>query len=354
MIRKRHICDLLKSLLVPVLLLVSAPVTREEVKSKDNPFYDKIVRCAIALNDDMYENDGLEAGMSYEVLKDFSRENDCTIEIQVYTGRQSPLDSLLLGKSDFLIIEKEKLQSSTGIISTATLCNSTVWAFPAENSSELLHVNSWLKSYLSTKDFEETRERFMKSYDPRARARSGRKYKELSPYDDIIRKEAVRLGWDWKMLVAVLWQESRFSINSRSYRGAEGLMQVMPSTGRYYDVTNLLDPYENLEAGTKHLNRVQRIFRRYNLTGDELVKFTLGAYNAGEGRILDCMNLAEHLGKDKTSWEDIVSIIPYMNDEDMREAAGVNLGAFHGTETINYVENVFSLYQDFCTISARK
>jgi membrane-bound lytic murein transglycosylase F len=82
----------------------------------------------------------------------------------------------------------------------------------------------------------------------------------------------------------------------------------------------------------------------------ELLKFTLAAYNAGEGRIADCRNFAAEKGYDKNSWNDIEQIIPMMRDDSILEEASVKLGKFQGYETIAYVESILKLYEAVCTI----
>ena len=194
------------------------------------------------------------------------------------------------------------------------------------------------------------KEKYSITYNPHKRAEWGVRTKTLSPYDKLIRKYAAELGWDWRMLASVLYQESRFSIGSRSPRGAQGLMQVMPSTAKYYKVENLLDPEENIIAGTRHLRRLQNMFRKEGLEGDELIKFTLAAYNAGEGRIMDCRNLASSLEFDNTIWDETVKVIPMMREDSILENEVVKLGKFKGHETIAYVDQVFSHYRAFCQI----
>jgi len=174
--------------------------------------------------------------------------------------------------------------------------------------------------------------------------------KTLSPYDDIIRKYASELGWDWRMLAAVIYQESKFSINSTSHRGAKGLMQVMPQTARYYEIDDLLDPEKNIKAGTSHLKRLQRLYAKSGMESLEMVKFTLAAYNAGEGRVADCRNFAESRDVNKNVWDDIVNIIPLMREDSILEEESVKLGKFEGYETIAYIDSVMSLYEAFCRI----
>jgi membrane-bound lytic murein transglycosylase F len=129
-------------------------------------------------------------------------------------------------------------------------------------------------------------------------------------------------------------------------------MQVMPQTGRYYGVDNLLDPEQNIIAGTSHLKRLQRIFSKYDLDHEELVKFTLAAYNAGEGRISDCRNLAQAKGLDNSRWDEIIKVIPLMREDSILEEETVKLGKFQGYETISYIESIQSHYKAICEITS--
>lgn len=97
------------------------------------------------------------------------------------------------------------------------------------------------------------------------------------PYDDLVRKAASRYGVDPSLLHAVIRAESNYSPTARSWRGARGLMQLMPQTLRTYQVRNGFDPTANIDAGTRHL---RALLDRYPLAQ------ALAAYNAGEGAVL--------------------------------------------------------------------
>ncbi len=116
------------------------------------------------------------------------------------------------------------------------------------------------------------------------------------------------------MLTALIWQESQFHIEAQSRRGAVGLMQLMPRTADRFQADNLLDPEVSIRTAVTYLKHLQNMFRPYTSDRQELMKFTLAAYNAGEGRIKDCMNYAASIGAPHSRWEDIVAVIP-----DMRE-----------------------------------
>ena len=92
------------------------------------------------------------------------------------------------------------------------------------------------------------------------------------------------------------------------------------------------------------------MFSKYDLPHDELIKFTLAAYNAGEGRVMDCRNLAAAKGLDNSRWEDVVKVIPLMREDSILQEESVKLGKFHGYETIDYIDSVMSHYQAICRI----
>ena len=152
------------------------------------------------------------------------------------------------------------------------------------------------------------------------------------------------------MLAAVIYQESKFSINSRSHRGAQGLMQVMPATGRKYGIEDLTDPESNLIAGTSHLKRLQNMFVGKGFSQEEIVRFTLAAYNAGEGRIMDCRNLAADQNLKNMIRSETVQVITMMREDSILENEVVKLGKFKGHETIAYVDQILSHYEAFCQI----
>jgi soluble lytic murein transglycosylase-like protein len=99
-------------------------------------------------------------------------------------------------------------------------------------------------------------------------------------YDELVRQSAARNGIDPNLIVAVMRQESGFNPHARSYKGASGLMQLMPATARRFGVMNIYDPVENIEGGAKYLRFLLDTFN-----GD--VNLVLAGYNAGEGAVIN-------------------------------------------------------------------
>ncbi len=98
------------------------------------------------------------------------------------------------------------------------------------------------------------------------------------PFGGIIYDEAVKNNLSPEMLAAVVHTESSFVPTARSTRGAVGLMQLVPSTGRWMGADNLDDPAQNIQAGAKYLRYLTDRF-----AGDQ--QKAIAAYNAGEGNV---------------------------------------------------------------------
>lgn len=97
-------------------------------------------------------------------------------------------------------------------------------------------------------------------------------------YDMIIESIADRYGVARGLVKAVMHTESSFNRFARSPVGAQGLMQLMPSTARRFNVSDSYDPKQNIEGGVRYLSL---LMRRYN--GN--LHLVLAAYNAGEGNV---------------------------------------------------------------------
>jgi hypothetical protein len=99
-------------------------------------------------------------------------------------------------------------------------------------------------------------------------------------FDALISQSAARHGVDPNLIIAVMRQESGFKTRALSYKGASGLMQLMPATARRFGVTNIFDPAQNIEGGTRYLRFLLDTFN-----GD--VKLVLAGYNAGENAVVN-------------------------------------------------------------------
>jgi soluble lytic murein transglycosylase-like protein len=96
--------------------------------------------------------------------------------------------------------------------------------------------------------------------------------------DSYIVDSSRRYGIDPLLIYSQMHQESTFKARAMSYKGASGLMQLMPATARRLGVTNIFDPKQNIEGGVKYMRMLLDMFG-----GD--VNLALAGYNAGEGAV---------------------------------------------------------------------
>lgn len=96
--------------------------------------------------------------------------------------------------------------------------------------------------------------------------------------DSYILDSCRRYNIDPLLIYAQMHQESSFKLKATSYKGASGLMQLMPGTARRFGVTNIYDPKQNIEGGVKYMRWLLNTF------GGDVV-LALAAYNAGEGAV---------------------------------------------------------------------
>lgn len=145
----------------------------------------------------------------------------------------------------------------------------------------------------------------------------------ISKYDNIIKKYSRRYGFDWRLIAAQIFVESRFENKARSGRGAMGLMQIMPGTARHLGVeTNLLlKPEHNIALGCRYDRVLFDLWR--NKEGLNRLAFTLASYNAGRSRILRAESGVDANGH----WTGVRHVLP--------------------RETRNYVGRIFNTYDEY-------
>jgi membrane-bound lytic murein transglycosylase F len=175
-------------------------------------------------------------------------------------------------------------------------------------------------------------------------------------YGPAIKRYAGRYGFDWRLVLAVMKQESRFSRSAESLNGAGGLMQLMPVTGeelaRNLELDDLSHPDHNIEAGIFYLRKLYDLFGGSGEAGR--LKLTLAAYNAGLSRINDAQELASYLHGRPAEWEAVRDALPLLSKRFYTLHRSVwgqdrpKSGWFgNAGQTLRYVDAVMDYYDDF-------
>ena len=167
---------------------------------------------------------------------------------------------------------------------------------------------------------------------------------KISHFDQLFKKYAKEIDWDWRVLASLAYTESNFDTTAVSWAGAKGLMQLMPKTAYAMGVPvgKEHNAEESIKAASKYLALTARSFTKIT-DPDEKVKFILGSYNAGIGHIFDAMALAEKYGKNKYVWDDnVAEFVLLKSHEEYYTDPVCKNGYFRGRETYNFVKEILS------------
>jgi membrane-bound lytic murein transglycosylase F len=178
----------------------------------------------------------------------------------------------------------------------------------------------------------------------------------LRSYGSTIKSYSAEYGFDWRLILAIMKQESRFVPHAESHKGAAGLMQIMPATSvdvaRVLEIKDMTHPKNNIRGGIYYLRWL------YDLFGDaeegDRIKLTLAAYNAGVRRVYDAQDVAAYLDEDPTTWLAVRDALPLLSKRYYTLHRNVwpqekpNAGWFgNSRETVRYVENIMEYYDEY-------
>ncbi len=170
----------------------------------------------------------------------------------------------------------------------------------------------------------------------------------ISPYDDLFRKYARKIDWDWRLLAAQGYSESRFDTTVISWAGARGIMQIMPSTARAFglDADRIANPEANIATAIEILTILNKSLAKHVPNEEERRKFVIAAYNSGIAHIYDAIALAHKYGKNPQIWDGNVAEALLMKSKpEFYNDEVCKYGYFRGRQTVTYVAQVMKFYQ---------
>lgn len=171
----------------------------------------------------------------------------------------------------------------------------------------------------------------------------------VSPYDAYFKIYAKEIGWDWRLLAAIAFHESRFDSSVVSRMGASGLMQLMPRTAASFGLkrADILNPEKNIEASVQYIKSLNLMYRRVQ-DPKERIKFILASYNSGPAHIIDAMALAEKYGKNRYIWFEHVEVyLAKKSDPQYYQDEVVKYGYFRPNHTIRYVRSTLDTFRKY-------
>ena len=149
---------------------------------------------------------------------------------------------------------------------------------------------------------------------------------------DLFKQYGDQYGFDALAIAAQGYQESQLDQRKKSHRGAEGIMQVLPSTAadKHVNIPDISNKEDNIHAGVKYLAFLRdRYFSDPSMSEEDRLAFSWAAYNAGPAKVRRMRNLAKKMGLNPNVWHANVEVAA---------------GKIVGRETVDYVSNIFKYY----------
>lgn len=282
-------------------------------------------------------------GLSVTILE--TAEHEETLIDQVEEGRISwTVAERTMGQTNATYYENVFV--SLGVSKEAPV----VWALRSSSPNLEKEVNAWLADKkkrfipdLYTKYFLNSKNQHYRSTSAYSSLGGNR----ISAYDELLEENAEILGWDWRLLAALVYKESGFDTTALSYAGAQGLLQLMPVTLERFGVTNPNDPVESLQGGVRYLKYLDKFWLERIPETNERIKFILASYNIGQGHVEDAWKLTLKYGKNTQRWQEVSVFLNLKSDPIYYRDPVVKSGYAKGHIAVNYVRDVLSLFDSY-------
>lgn len=227
------------------------------------------------------------------------------------------------------------------------------WALRSKNPQLLHQLNAFIKKEYRGLLYNMAYKKYFTAPKTVASLKQGQRELvesgTISPYDALIKKYATQYGFDWRLVAAQMYQETRFDPKVKSWVGAQGLLQVMPATAREMGFKSINTTEQGIAAGVKYLDHVRQQFPESLPVADRMW-FTLAAYNAGSGHVRDAIVLAKQQGLNPELWFDNVEKAMLLLSK-KQHAAKARYGYVRGQEPVKYVRQIRQRYNAYVQLT---
>ncbi len=229
------------------------------------------------------------------------------------------------------------------------------WAVQLGSVNLAREINNWIEERRDGREFVAAYSQYYKN-SRWARLALGHtlQYQAISEFDEHIKHSGNMINWDWRLIAALIYKESRFHPDVVSHRGAFGLMQLMPHTAKRFGADINSTPAEQIAAGAKLIQYLDKLFIKTVPDPEERIKFILASYNIGQAHIVDAQKLALKHGKNPHIWYDNVEYFLLAKSQpEFYNDPVVKYGKVKGIETQRFVRDVLAKYDQYKTLAAR-
>lgn len=301
----------------------------------------------------------------YDRLKQLEKNLDTTLNIHTAPGTYSTDDLIRLvseGRIEATITDENLM----GILSedypnidyhlALSRPQPVCWAILNHSNVFKQMLDDWLRKESTVKLVAKLNRKYFKKVTSTVPVKPARQKfslpsgngEHISPYDELFKMEAKAIGWDWRLMAALSFQESRFDSLAVSSHGAFGVMQLMPSSAAHYGCDTNDRVKGNIHAAALIIQKLDEKYSQKIKNKNERIKFILASYNAGAGHVMDAMQIARKLNQPDTIWDGSVeNTILLKSQREYYTMDGVRNGYCRCQEPYHFVYRVLGFYDHF-------
>ncbi|NVJ58884.1 MAG: membrane-bound lytic murein transglycosylase MltF [Gammaproteobacteria bacterium] len=313
------------------------------ISSKDD-LVDRIIH--IRKSSAFYET-AMELSDNYSAKVNFVPESTST-EMLINQVAEGQID-LTIADSDLMKIEQAFRDEITAPL---VLKEGVPYAYIVrKNNPELLQsLNQFIAKEYRQTFYNVIKQKYFSDRKRKEEYRENRVVKgnQLSPYDGLIKQYSQDYDFDWRLITSQMYQESKFNPNAKSFAGALGLMQVLPTTALELGFDDPVNPEQGIAAGVSYLNWTMERFDE-SLPVHERLFFALASYNAGYGHVKDAQKLAKQQGLNPNKWFNNVEKAMLLLQQP-KYYKKTRFGYCRGQEPVDYVRNIHQRYLSYVNI----
>lgn len=289
-------------------------------------------------------------GLHYLLCERFAQKLGVSLRVELCKDTTEMIRRLNAGEADIIAFPLPRNTKGVRFCGVSADSLRTQWAVKPENEELADTLRHWFKPVFIAQVLRE--EAFLLSarsvkrhvYAPMLNKSGG----VISHYDSYFRRYAPIARLDWRLMAAQCYQESTFDPQARSWAGASGLMQIMPSTARHLGLAqrDIFDPEANIAAAARYLAELGGHFQ--DITNpQERMSFILAGYNGGPFHIRDAMRLAQKHGRNPQRWAEVATFVLKLQQPEYYRDAVVKYGYMRGSETVDYVERIHNRWAQY-------
>lgn len=318
----------------------------------------ELIMLTLSGPDTYYDYHGRALGRQYMLCQRFAERVGVSLRVEVCRDTADMVRRLWRGDGDVIAmpLDKKSLASLGDSINQLTFCGAMTdssavhWVVGSGKPQLVDAINEWYRpSMLAEVTKEETFLLSAKSVKRRIYAPMlNRKGGVISRYDGLFAAYSRGIRWDWRLMAAQCYQESTFDPQAKSWAGACGLMQIMPSTAEMLglSMSQIHDPESNIAAASRYLAMLEGKFGDI-ADRNERISFVLASYNGGYHHIRDAMALTSKHGGNPKRWEEVSEYVQRLASPVYYRDPVVKNGYMRGSETVDYVHKIRQRWRSY-------